>query len=341
VNNFTIFPLFLLFIACATSPNNSGKPAWVDSVDSVFSRAQFVAAVGHASDREMAERNALVNLVAFFGQSIQADQTIINTYMEAVRDGITIGWIDNIAMQNTIRTSASMDTLVGAEIREVWQDTKNNTHYAVAVLEKAKAAQVYRELIIANQEIIRNLINMNATEKNTLEGFSRYQFAAVVADMNTSYVNLLNLIGARAPDGHVRGENFRIEAQNIAKTIPICIVVSNDRAGRIQGAFAKGFSDLGFRSGTGNSRYVLRVNITLSPVNFPDDSNKFILMELSANLIDTVTREVLLPFNFNIREGHSTVAGAENRVFISAESKIQEEYKDLLSTYLSQLLPRK
>jgi len=64
-------------------------------------------------------------------------------------------------------------------------------------------------------------------------------------------------------------------------------------------------------------------------------------MELSANLTNTVTKEVLLPFSFNICEGHSTIAGAENRVFISTERKIQEEYKDLLSTYLSQLLPRK
>ncbi|MCL2792499.1 MAG: LPP20 family lipoprotein [Spirochaetaceae bacterium] len=340
-NNFFFFPLMLLFFSCASSPGNSGKPAWVDSVDSVYSRSQFIAAVGHATDREMAERNAIANLAAFFGQSIQADQIIVNTYLEAVRDGITIGWVDNIAMQNTIRTSVSMDNLIGAEIKDVWQDTRHNIFYAVAVMERAKTIRLYTDMILANLEMIRNLTTMSQAERNSLEGFSRFQFAATVADINITYANLLNMLGARTPAGVRRGDEYRLEARNITRAIPVNIVVNNDRAGRIQDAFAKTFTDFGFRSGGSNSRYALRVNVWLSPVDFPDNPHRFILMELSANLTDTVTREVLLPFTFNIREGHPTVAGAENRVFVSAEQKIEKEYKDILSTYLSQLLPKR
>jgi len=316
------------------------KPAWVDSVDSVYGKAQYVAAVGYAADRAMAEKNALANLTAFFGQSIKADQTITNTYQEAVRNGVTTGWTDNLAVQNTIKTSASMDTLIGAEIKEVWFDSRS-THYAAAVMEKTKTAQLYTEMILANQNIINNLITMSPAEKNSLEGFSRYQFAATIADINTSYGNLLRLIDAAVPAGLVSGNEYRLEAQNITKAIPVGVTVTNDKAGRIQGAFAKSLSELGFRSGGNNARYVLRVNITVSPVDLPNNPNKFARMELSANLTDTSAGAVLLPYNYNNREGHNSQAEAENRLFLSAERKISEEYTKLLSDYLSNLLPKK
>jgi hypothetical protein len=317
------------------------KPAWVDSVDSVYGRSQYVAAAGYASNRAMAEKNSLANLTGFFGQSIYADQTITNTYREAVKNGVTSGWTDNINMENTIRTTTSLETLAAADIKEVWHDARNNTFYAVAVMEKAKAAQVYTDMINANQNMIKNLITMSQTEKNSMEGYSRYQFSAAVADMNITYGNVLNLINAPVPAGLVKGDEYRLEAQNITKAIPVGITVKNDKSGRIQGAFAKALSDAGFRSGGNNSRYVLDVTISVSPVDFPNNNNKFARIELGANLTDTSVKSVLLPYNFNGREGHSTQAEAENRAYTAAERKINEEYSGLLNNYLSQLLPKK
>jgi len=320
--------------------HSKSKPAWVDNVDSIYDRSQYVAAVGNASNRDMAEKNALANLTAIFGQSIKADQTITNTYQEAVKNGVTSSWTDNTAMQNTINITASMDTLVGAEVKEVWFDSRS-THYAVAVLEKTRTTQIYNDMIKANQNMIANLINMTSTEKNSLEGFSRYQFAAAVADINITYGNVLRVISSPVPAGLVKGDNYRIEAQNITKAIPVGIVVKNDKSGRIQGAFAKALSDIGFRSGGNNSRYVLNVDITVSPVDLPNNNNKFARIELGANLTDTSVKSVLLPYNFNSREGHITASEAENRAYMAAERKINEEYKDLLSDYLNQLLPKK
>ena len=341
MNKYFLLPLLFLIFSCASSPDNSGEPAWINNANSIFSKSQFVAAVGHDSDREIAEKNAFANLAAYFGQSIQADQTIINTYQRAARNGISAGLVDNIAMRNIITTSVSMDTVVGAEIREVWHDTRNNIFYAVAVMEKAKAIQLYTDMILANLEMIRTLTTMSQEDRNSLEGFSRYQFAATAADINISYVNLLRLLGAQVPNGVRRGNEYRLEARNITRTIPVAIVVNNDREGRVQSAFSKVFTDLGFRSGGNDSRYALRVSVALSQVDFPSNPHRFVQMELSANLTDTAAREVLLPFSFNIREGHPVSSTAENRVFISAENRVQEEYKEILINFLSQLLPER
>jgi hypothetical protein len=331
-----------------TVSTSRARPAWVDSVDAVYSRARYVAAVGAASDRTLAERYALANLVAFFGQSIQADRTTIDTYQEAVRSGVVTGWASDISMQNTIRTTAAMDTLVGADVREVWHDTRNNMFFAVAVMEKAMAARIYTDMILANQNMIANLISMTPTERNSLDGFSRYQFAATVADINVSYGNLLRLIDAVPPDGLIAGEFYRSEARRITETIPIGIRVTNDRAGRIQGAFARAFSDIGFRSGGAGSRYMLEVDVVATPTDHPNQ-NRFVRIDVDARLTDNGI--TILPYNFNTREGHATLAEAENQAYSVAVRIINDgnprarppspSYVNILRDYLARLVPER
>jgi len=340
------FCLLLALFACTTvdaqnKGGSAGAPDWIRDPYKKFDEKTNVAAVGIGNSRQAAEKDALGKLVAIFGQSIQVDEKISTSYREAVQSGAAASWSENTAVDNTIATSAGMDSLVGAEIGDTWFDGKTN-YYAAAVLNKTKALQIYSNMIRVNQAMIDNLVNMTAADKNSLDGFARYQFAAILADITFSYGNLLSYIGAPSfAQGLKRGDDYRLEAQNIAKTIPVGITVKNDKAGRIQGAFTRVFADLGFRSGGTNARYVLMVDITASPVELPNQKNKFTRIEMTANLSDTSLNTVLFPFNFTGREGHATQAEADNRAYIAAERKINEEYADLLSDYLSQLVPKK
>jgi hypothetical protein len=322
------------------------KPAWVDNPEGSYARNRYVTGVGNGSNRTMAERNALANLTAFFGQSIQADTTSRDIYREAVNNGKTQGWSTSYQEDTNIKTQAKMDSLYAADIREVWHDQRNNAYYAIAAMEKSRAAQIYSDMIIANQDMIKNLINMTAAEKNSMDGFSRYRFAAAVADINTSYVNLLNIIEVAPPPGHVRGDVYRLEARDISKNIPINITVKNDKAGRIQGAFAKALSELGFMSGSSGSRYALNVDITTEPVTYPPNPRNpnappmfYTRIELTANLTDRSM--VLVPYNFSLRPGALNQANADNTAYQDAEKKINEEYGALLDEHLSQLIPQR
>lgn len=340
--------LLFVFFSCGGSPSArsvnegiraGGAPAWIQSVDSVFNRDLYAAAAGFAPNRAMAEANALAALTAFFGQTVQVDRSAASSYQQAIINGVMDGWIDTAEMRTSVRTSAVMENLMGAEIREVWFDARD-TYYAVAVMEKAKAIQIYNELLHANLNIINNLVSMTPNERNSLDGVIRYRFAAIVADINTPYSNIVRLLGGVPPSNIRNGDYYRLEAQNIIRTIPIGIRVTNDRNGRIFGAFAKIFTDLGFETTVNNSRYMLDVNLVLTEVDLPANPNVFSRIEISANLADTMLGVVLLPYNFNSREGHTSLANAENRAIAAAERSISEEFSVLFSNYLTRLHPR-
>ena len=334
----------LIFCACVSSNTSvSGSraprvPEWVRDPYSKYDRQTNVAAVGSGSSREIAEKSALANLVAIFGQSIQVDEKVSVSYQEAVRSGVAAAWSENTAIDTNIITTTGMDSLVGAEIGEVWDDGRE--YYAAAVLNKAKTAQIYSGMIASNRTIINNLVDIPEAEKFTLDGFARYQLAALVADVTTGYGNLLAVIGT--PVERLKyGDDYRLEAINITKAIPVGLRVQNDVSGRVQGAFAKTLSNLGFQSGQNNSRYMLDVNIVTSVVEITNNPNKWTRIVVNANLMDVSLGTVLLPYNFNDRQGHTTQAEADNRAYAAAERKINEEYPKLLNDYLSQLLPKK
>ncbi len=57
--------------------------------------------------------------------------------------------------------------------------------------------------------------------------------------------------------------------------------------------------------------------------------------------MDTSSGTVLLPYNFNTREGHVSQSEADNRAYTAAEKKIKDDYAKIFNNYISQLIPEK
>jgi len=311
---------------------NQQMPEWVSNLSGYRALRQAdVIAVGQGNSRQTAEAEAMRQLVFFFEVDVTIDQKVVDSFR-----GIEGGaGISHSAIDSAIALAAGM-SLIGAEIGDAWTDGRGE-HFALAVLNKAGTAKIYSEMIRTNQGIIDELTRMSQAERNTFVGFASFQLAAVIADMNASYSKVLAVIGAPPVQGLRRGDDLRRETQEIARSIPISIIVTNDRQNRIQGAFARSFADLGFRTGGANPRYVLNVDLVVRPTEHV--SNRvFARLELNANLIDTSNNSVLIPFNFNQREGHNSESEAQNMAFTRATDRIGREYGNLLSGYISSLL---
>ena len=315
------------------------QPNWIGNPYAAFPRDRYIAVVGTAANRSEAERRAFVALVAFFSQSIRADLTVATVYSEAISNGI-INVSENTQVREIIVTAASLDTLIGAEIGNVWDDGRG-TIYALAYIDRARTVTVYTEIILMNQRNIDNLIAMSEAEKNTFDGYARYKLASLIAGMNAQYANIVTLSG----DSNVSlnlsdADALLLETSNIIRNISVGINVGGDSNNRVRDAFARALSGEGLRTQGSNTPYVLEVNINMSEVTFPGNNVIFCRYTLSANLIERATGSVLFPFSLSDREGHSTYEAAQTRAFIEMERTINERYPVLFREYLAALMPR-
>jgi len=259
------------------------------------------------------------------------------------RSGVATEWAYEMVFESDIEVIAGMH-LMGASIGPSWEDGRG-THFALAVLDRATAVMLYLGRVRANRDIIDNLTNFTnvpVASRNTIEGFSRFHLAAMFADMSFAYEEILLVLGVpRGGTPSRRGEYYRRIAQDIAATIPIGINIrtGNDMAGRIQGAFAGVLSEFGLRTvraGEGNPRYMLDVDIIVQPFDEPGSPFVFVRVEVIANLINTGTRAVVLPYNFiGEQEGHTDLLGAADRAFSVAEARIGSEYMGYLLRLIS------
>jgi hypothetical protein len=330
----------------AAEPVQSAKggtePAWVNDPYRAYNRDRYIAAVGFADNRADAEKKALAALTAVFGQSIQSDFFTVSMYSEAVSKGV-ITVSENTRIQDTVIAAASLDTLIGAEIGNVW-DSGKGIIYAAACMDREKTVAIYTELININLKNIEKLTIMNAVEKNSFHGYARYKLAALIAGLNTKYLNVISQAGNAATVATfnlVNADYYNLEALNIYKNITVLVDVTGDHSNRIRDTFAKALSGEGLRTQGNGSPYKLEVKINMNEdTSFPDNRSKFCRYTVSANLLEYATGAVLIPFTFTDRVGANTYARAESVAINEMEKNIQGKYPAALKAYFENLLPQ-
>jgi hypothetical protein len=328
--------------APAQVSRGGSEPAWTIDPYTIYSRDKYLAAVGFAANRADAERKALAALTALFGQSVQSEFSEVTRYSEAVSKGI-ISVSESTQIRDQVLTAASLDSLIGAETGNVW-DNGRGMVYAAAYMDRAKTAAVYTALIQANQQNIAELTSMSAAEKNTFDGYARYSLAVIMAGINTKYAQVLSQAGGPAAVASLNlksADSYSLEAANIVKNTTVQVVVEGDKANRIRDAFAKVLSGEGLRTKGNSPPYALEVNVDMNEVSFAGNDMKYCRYTVSANLVEQETGAALIPFAIADRVGHSTYEGAVSSAFITIEKTIAEKYPALFKEYLSGLLPKK
>jgi hypothetical protein len=313
--------------------DKNGKPNWVDRPESAFNKAFYATAVGYGATRSRADASAFAALTGLFGQSVTSRMSDIAAYKQQVVNGSKQIVSSQEAMQ-AIEVSSSMDSLIGAEINDRWEDKARNTFYAVAVLEKRAGIKLYSDLLNGNLLYIDRLLAMSNDEKASFEGAARYRLAGSIADADEIFATVVSVLGGPDRRGTLKsGDEYRYEAGLLNGRIAVNVVVQNDSANRVKAAFAGVFADAGFRTGNSNSRYVLNVRVSLSPVVYNDPALQFTRYVVDANLTDTKTGSVLLPFNINDREGHTTRELADAKALTAIEAAIKEKYSAHFSDF--------
>jgi predicted fused transcriptional regulator/phosphomethylpyrimidine kinase len=320
--------VFAVFFGIALAANAQSKPAWVDNLSAVYPERLYAGAVGYGADRQAAERNAIGSLTAFFKQSVSSKVSITDREAQVNGQSVSASY-----MSQSIEASAALDNLIGAEIKSVWNDTKNRLWYAAAVMEKAKCRELYAaELDKALREI--NIL-INPAGGVTFETIARCKKARELIGKADVYALVLALLDGPNRQGELSALLPKVNAAlNEARSIPVDVRVSGDVNGRVRAAFSSVFTAAGFKTGNRNSRYALEV--TLSMAHAPKTAYFNTRYTIDAVLKDTQTGAELFTFNAANRESHpASQEDADSRVITGVQRRIEEEFPNILQDYLS------
>lgn len=314
---------------CAASPAGQSKPAWVDTPSSAYPETLYVSAVGGGRDRASAEQSAKAALAAYFRQSVSSRITLTDSERQV--DG---GRINSVSeMSQLIQASAAFDDLMGVEIKAVWEEAKTGW-WAAAVMEKARCRELYGAELNKNVREIRLLSDISGGV--SFDSLKRCREAEAL--LSRAEVLTLVLHSLDGPDRRLEMSRLRAavsESLSAVQAVPVDVRVTGDVEGRIRAAFAKVFTDAGFRVGSVNSRCAVRVKFSLEPLSRGEFYNSRYTVD--AVLLDTQTGAELLPWNSANRAAHpKSQSEADNRAVIDAVRAITGDFSLALQRRLEE-----
>jgi len=328
-----VLGVFLSLCGCvqtsAQTRAKDSRPAWVDKPSAVYPESLYVSANGGGSSREAAENSAKSALVSYFKQSVSSQITIVDTEVQS--GGRTVQSTTSASMST--EATAALDALIGVEIKGTWNDTKGKSGWwAVAVMEKAQGRERYTaELNKVIGEI--NLLS-DISGGVTFDSIARCRSARKLLPKAEVYALILSMVNG--PDRHNELIQLATKVDNAltqAQAIPVDVRVTGDRNGQIRAAFARAFTNQGFRTGNSNSRYALEVKLTLEAA--PKNQYYNTRYTVDAILKDTQTGTELLTYNAYDRESHpASQADADNRAILGALKAIEGEFPGKLQEFL-------
>ena len=313
-------------------------PKWVNTPSAVYSAQDYLVSVGEGFDRSAAEVKAVQGIAATFKQDVKSDETAKSVMVQARKDGV-VATAQISSFDQQVMRSVNEDDLIGIEIKEYWNDTKNNKWYAIAVMEKNKTAELYKDLIKANIASINKMLN--EINGNTIDSYTCCKFAVEVSKINEGYYSRLAVLKPAESnflkDDMYSPKKLQLRALEIANNIPVCIVIENDVNGQIAQAFASVFKNLGFKT-TFNpgSRYMVAGSVTFSESKTSDNKTIHCKYVLDSYLADTQTDKNIIPFSLNGRAANITSEGAKTRAVNSIVKKINEGFAESLNGYMTQ-----
>ena len=334
----------LSFAAKAKKPakNAASKmPEWVNQPSLVYPNSAYVSYVGSAADRNASEVNALQGLAAIFGQSVKSESKASSRMEQAKANGLVATTSVQAFSQDVIR-AVDVDCLVGVEMKEYWHDEKSGTWHALALLDKAKAVDIYSTMIKKNAAAIPTVLKGADGDKLSLDAFAAYDFAEDIALENEGHLKKISVI---APDS-VNGlksycpssKGFHAKKMEIAKQIPICVQTFNDEHGRYKEAFSQAISEAGFRGTTdASARYTLIAKFEFERSDTRDKKTVRCRYNCESYINDAQTEHQIVPFTVKGRESHADYNEAVVKAEKALVSKIKSDFGKAFNDYLKNL----
>lgn len=326
-NTICFLPLFLISCA-ASSPQQQQQPDWVGGSSAKYPKSRYLVGVGSGAARQTAENEGRANIGKIFKVDIKADIKTTRAEVLEQSQGNTQG-----TLREEVNEKIDLGlkkTLEGTEIAEVWKDP-SGPFYALAVLERSKAAAILRDRMRELETAIESETKTTESTKDKLTMLralaKRKSLAAKRESLNGDY-RIVNPAGT--------GIAFEQSLSDLSGALQKFLKNDFNVGLKGSGPDAEGFlqtltkrltgAGMNVRRVTPRNESTLDVVITVDfqadePTG-PADEWYYTRWQLSLNAVDQMGGTVLVGETKRGKSGQLSAAGSKKRAVLDADKQV-------------------
>lgn len=335
-----LVPFLALLAACgggraqkATAEPSSFKgprPEWVDGPSMEYNREEYITGVGLADDRQTAEDRARGEIAKIFN-------TVVNVTTSQTESENTATGVENHfrqSIEQNVQTAAKK-ALEGVEVVEKWQDQATRQHYALAVLERSKAAAAVRDRL---QDVDKQSVDWKKRLDDSMGKLERVKAAmkllALIKGREELEADLRVINGGKAEDGPLDEAAVKAQAAKAVSELDVAVDMSGEASQQIETAIVSGLTDFGLQAKKGGEGDVAVEGLVKTEAQRAAEGDKWkwaratVTVSLKERAGKTFAR-----FDLTSRQASADQSEANRRAHVDLAKKVSAGVKDAVTAY--------
>ncbi len=331
---FLLWPLFLgsLFDGEAFA---ASKPDWVDGVSVQYPEASYLSGVGFGDNRQMAENSAYAALSRVFKSEVQSITVEEENFRQTEKEK-KVGVDRKIDIRNQTKVSTKK-VLEQVRIVERWVDPVSLVHYALAALDRSKAASSLRQKADAAEMEAKEWENRAEKSSGKIEKARALRKATAAAATAEGYEADLRVIEpARASLGGdlVRsGELQHQLSELLAQHFPVGVHIRGPHAPAVQDAILTGLHGKGFTSGL-REEISIHGQIDFKETGPQDPKWHYVRWTAHLTLEEKESGKTFGSINRSGREGQLSPSEASQKALLALTTEVNETVGAILLKFI-------
>ncbi len=330
-----LFVIMMTAVSCSTTRT----PGWLSSPGEAYPENQYLTAVGSGSSLQAAQNNAIGNLARIFRADVRADQTLVDDYIETMRnEDVDLERITSLI--STTRIESNMEML-NVQVYETHQD--NGTYYVLAGFERLRTSTIYSREISNNEMQISELRSRASGEESVIRKMSLLRSALVVSEVNENLSRQRDQILNRSVQYNPEVEQrlaIEREIEELSRQATIRLRMADGFPRELDGALKTVFQDMGFRLGESVTDPLLEVHaqFIVEDTDLGRDDAVFKHWSVIIDITDTQTRTDFRQFFHEGRTGAASDDQATRRSARDARDVIERPFRSFVDQQMRSLI---
>lgn len=324
--------LITSFALGGCSSTGKTRPDWIDAKSKDYPSNRYLIGRGEAERQPRARDRARSDLAKIFQVAVSEQSSDIIKYSSSGVGKDAVKQLESEASRD-IETRTEQ-VLSGVDIAEIWQDPKDKTYHALAVLDRLQAGNRLRQEINQFDEVTDQHI---ASAKNTADLITRIGAASravetqVQRDSSQRILKIVDRSGVGVIPKHNLGRLIN-DRDALIKRLTITPKISQDGIGGLDRVIAGALATAGFSHKGSNANYILDASLETLPIE-DKEGWKWIRASLDINLMDAKTGQSRGSHRWSIKTSAQTEGSAKKRAKDKLDRLLKEELKETIISF--------